>query len=112
MLTHGGDSKNTIPIRDALEVLEGKWKLPILFSLASGTKRFKEIKKEVAGISDKTLSKDLRSLEDNQLLTRVVYSTFPPIVEYTITAHGMSLEKLLDELHIWGLTHRRQIIGK
>ncbi len=101
-----------LSIKDALEALEGRWKLLILFSLSSGSKRFTQISKEVTGITDKTLSKELKSLEANQLIKRDVYDTFPPTVEYTITAHGKSLEKVLEELHYWGLAHRKKIIGK
>ena len=112
MLTKGGCPKNMLSIRDALEALEGRWKLLILFSLQPGPKRFKEISKEVNGITDKTLSKELKILEMNRLVKRDVYDTFPPTVEYTITAHGKSLEKVMEELHYWGLAHRKEIIGK
>jgi len=112
MLTKGGCPKNMLSIRDALEALEGRWKLLILFSLQAGTKRFKEIAKEVNGITDKTLSKELKILEMNRLVKREVYDTFPPTVEYTITPHGKSLEKVMEELHYWGLAHRKEIMGK
>lgn len=75
-------------------------------------KRFKQIAKEINGITDKTLSKELKSLEANKLVRRDVYDTFPPTVEYVLTPHGLSLEKVLDELHFWGLTHRKKVIGK
>ncbi|MBT1708375.1 helix-turn-helix transcriptional regulator [Fulvivirgaceae bacterium PWU5] len=112
MLTRGGCPKNMMSIRDALEALEGKWKLLILFSLATGPKRFKGISKEVEGISDKILSKELKNLELNSLITREVFDTFPPTVEYAITPHGRSLEKVMEELHFWGLAHRKKIMGK
>ena len=112
MLTKGGCPKNILSIKDALEALEGRWKLLILFTLSSGPKRFKQISKEVGGITDKVLSKELKSLEANKLIKRDVYDTFPPTVEYTITPHGMSLEKVIDELHYWGLAHRKKVIGK
>ena len=112
MLSKGGCPKTALSIKDALEALEGRWKLLILFALSSGPKRFKQISKEVDGITDKTLSKELKNLEGNKLVTRDVYDTFPPTVEYTITAHGKSLEKVLEELHFWGLSHRKQVIGK
>lgn len=100
-----------LSIRDALEALEGRWKLLILFALSGGPKRFKQLSKEVGGITDKILSKELKSLEANLLIRRRVYDTFPPTVEYTITEHGLSLEKVLEELHYWGLRHRQQVIG-
>lgn len=112
MLTGKGCPQNMLSIKDALDALEGRWKLLLLFSLSSGPKRFKELSKEVNGITDKMLSKELKSLETNKLVQRTVYDTFPPTVEYTITAHGKSLEKVLEELHFWGLSHRKKIIGK
>ncbi|SFD48065.1 winged helix-turn-helix transcriptional regulator [Spirosoma endophyticum] len=112
MLTKGGCPKTALSIKDALEALEGRWKLLILFALSAGNKRFKQLSKEVPGITDKTLSKELKNLEANKLIQRTVHATFPPTVEYAITAHGKSLEKVMDELHYWGLTHRKEIIGK
>lgn len=112
MLSKGGCPKTMLSIKDALEAVEGKWKLLILFSLSEKPKRFKQISKEVHGITDKMLSKELKNLEENKLIRRDVYDTFPPTVEYSITAHGLSLEKVLDELHFWGLAHRKKVIGK
>ena len=111
MLSTGGCPKTALSIKDALEALEGRWKLLILFSLSAGPRRFKQISKDVAGITDKTLSKELKSLEGNKLIKRQVYETFPPTVEYSITPHGKSLEKVMDELHYWGLAHRKEIMG-
>ena len=89
-----------IPVRDALQVLSGKWKLPIIVSLSFGNKRFKQVATEVAGITDKMLSKELKDLELNQLISRTVYDTFPPTVEYSITEHGKSLHKVIMELYV------------
>jgi len=111
MLSQGGCPKTALSIKDALEAIEGRWKLLILFALSGGNKRFGQLSKEVAGITDKTLSKELKNLEANKLINRAVYDTFPPTVEYSITAHGRSLEKVMDELHFWGLSHREKIIG-
>jgi DNA-binding HxlR family transcriptional regulator len=105
-------SKMIIPVRDALEMVNGKWKLPIILSVSFGAKRFKQISKDINGITDKMLSKELKDLEINQLVKRTVYDTFPATVEYSITEHGKSLEKLIDELRNWGLVHRKKIIGK
>jgi DNA-binding HxlR family transcriptional regulator len=54
----------------------------------------------------------LKNLEGNKLIKREIHDTFPPTVEYTITPHGRSLEKVTEELHQWGLSHRKKIIGK
>ncbi|WP_317166302.1 winged helix-turn-helix transcriptional regulator [Spirosoma agri] len=112
MLTTGGCPKTALSIKDALEALEGRWKLLILFALSTGNKRFNQLAKEVTGITDKTLSKELKSLEANKLIQRTVHATFPPTVDYSITAHGMSLENVMEALHYWGLAHRQEIIGK
>ncbi|GAB4002031.1 hypothetical protein GCM10028807_59720 [Spirosoma daeguense] len=112
MLTGEGCPKTMLSIKDALEAVEGKWKLLILFALSPGPKRFRQLANEVGGITDKTLSKELKNLESNKLVKREVFDTFPPTVEYSITAHGMSLEKVIEELHYWGLSHRKEIIGK
>ena len=111
MITRGGCPKNVLAIKDALEALEGKWKLLILFSLSSGTKSFKEISREVEGITDKVLSKELKNLEINKLIKREVHDTFPPTVEYSITNHGKSLERVMEELHYWGLSHRKKVMN-
>ena len=112
MLTSDDCPKNVLAIKDALEALEGRWKLLIILSLSMGNKRFKQISKEIHQITDKTLSKELKALEANKLIKRQVYDTFPPTVEYSITKHGRSLDKLLHELYRWGLKHRKEVIGK
>ncbi|MFG4003293.1 winged helix-turn-helix transcriptional regulator [Flavobacterium aquidurense] len=109
MLNNGGCPKTALSIKDALEAIEGRWKLLILFSLSEENKRFKQISREVTGITDKTLSKELKNLETNLLIKRTAFDTFPPTVEYSITEHGRSLEKVMDELHLWGLSHRKKI---
>ena len=110
--THEECFKFILPVRDALDILNGKWKIPIIISLSFGAKRFKQISKELSGITDKMLSKELKELEINQLVKRTVYDTFPPTVEYSITPHGSTLEKVIKELRDWGVRHRKKIIGK
>ena len=98
-------------MRDTMELLSGKWKLQIIGSLIlSGTMRFMELKRALDGIAQKKLSKDLQELEINQLITRTVKETKPITVEYTITEHGRTLVKLINEVTDWGLAHRRKII--
>ena len=110
--THETCSKAMTPVRDALDILSGKWKLPILISLSFGNKRFKQIAREIPNITDKMLSKELRELEMNQLIKRTVYDSVPVIVEYSMTSYGKSLEKVIEELRKWGMQHRKRIIGK
>lgn len=100
-----------LPIQDALEILKGKWKLPIIVSLSFGSKRFRELAREIPKITDKVLSKELKELETNLLITRTVHDTFPPTVEYEITEHGLSLEKVIMAMKDWGLEHRKKVIA-
>jgi len=101
-----------LPIRDALDILNGKWKLPIIASLTFGNKRFREMTKEIPGITDKMLSKELKDLEMNHLIRRTVFDEYPPRVEYSITDHGLSLKDVLFELSRWGQEHRKKVMGK
>lgn len=112
MLTTDDCPKNVLAIKDALEALEGRWKLLIILSLSMGNKRFNQLAREIHQITDKTLSKELKHLEANKLIKREVRNTFPPTVEYSITKHGKTLQKLLDELYRWGTKHRKVVIGK
>jgi DNA-binding HxlR family transcriptional regulator len=99
------------PVQDALDVLNGKWKLPIIVALLHGYKRFSEISKQVPGITDRMLSKELRDLELNHLVKRSVYDTFPVTVEYTMTKYGETLKDVIAALHVWGENHRKRIFG-
>jgi DNA-binding HxlR family transcriptional regulator len=111
-LNHSECTRSILPVRDALDILSGKWKLPIIISLMFGNKRFKQMSKEIPNITDKMLSKELRDLEMNQLIKRTVYDTVPVAVEYSMTPYGKSLQKLIDELRDWGVLHRKKIIGR
>jgi DNA-binding HxlR family transcriptional regulator len=95
-----------------LDILSGKWKLPIILALQFGNKRFSELAKQVHGITDKMLSKELRELEMNQLVKRTVYDSVPVVVEYSMTPYGETLEKLIEELQAWGSQHRKRILKK
>lgn len=105
-------SKMIVPVRDALDILSGKWKLPILIALSFGNKRFKQMANEIPNITDRMLSKELRDLEQNQLIKRTVHDTFPVMVEYSMTDYGRSLDRVIDELRKWGMEHRKRISGK
>jgi DNA-binding HxlR family transcriptional regulator len=100
------------PVRDALEIINGKWKLPIIISLSFGTKRFKQMATEIQGITDKMLSKELRDLEANELVKRTVHDTFPVMIEYSMTEYGKSLRNVIEELRNWGIAHRNRIMKK
>jgi DNA-binding HxlR family transcriptional regulator len=109
---HEECTKAILPVRDALDILSGKWKLPIIISLSFGNKRFSQMAKQIPGITDRMLSKELRELEMNQLVKRKVYDSVPVVVEYSMTEYGKTLGKLIEELQAWGMEHRKRIIEK
>ena len=101
-----------IPVRDALDVLGGKWKIPILGALFFGNKRFSEIARDLESITDRMLSKELRDLEMNHLITRTVNNTFPATVEYNLTEYGHSVERVIEALRQWGVNHREKVVAE
>ena len=103
-------TKSLPHVRDALHILGGKWKLPIMFALGFGNKRFTEMLREIKGITAKMLSKELKDLETNELVNRIVHNTRPVTVEYALSDYGMSLRKVLEELNSWGKKHRMKLI--
>ncbi|MDL4842974.1 winged helix-turn-helix transcriptional regulator [Aquibacillus rhizosphaerae] len=93
-------------VEDALGILVGKWKpIILLHLLQEGTKRFSELKRGMPGITQKMLTKQLRELEVEDIIERVVYPQVPPKVEYSITEYGKSLEPILEAMHEWGTKH-------
>ncbi|XZF16558.1 winged helix-turn-helix transcriptional regulator [Chitinophagaceae bacterium MMS25-I14] len=97
-------------VRDALDVLSGKWKLPLIIALTNGAKRFKELERALDGITPKILSKELKQLELNEFIERKVYDTTPVTVTYSLKPYSKSLGPVLEELRIWGAQHRKHIV--
>lgn len=104
-------SKQLLPVRDALDMLNGKWKIPIIIALTFGNYRFKELHRQI-GITPKMLSKELKELEMHQLVKRTVYDTTPVSVEYELTPYAASLRNVIDALKDWGTQHRKRLMGK
>ena len=100
------------PVRDVLDIINGKWKLPILIALSFGNKRFKELERDVEGITPKMLSKELRDLEVNQLVIRTVHNTVPVTVEYSLSDYGKTLDSVIVALREWGKKHRNKLFAK
>lgn len=109
-ITQSDCAASVIPIRDCLDIISGKWKLPILGALMDGKKRFKELERSIPAITPRMLSKELRELEINQLLKRTVFDTVPVMVEYELAPYGRSLDKVLFEMREWGVQHRKLIM--
>jgi DNA-binding HxlR family transcriptional regulator len=93
----------------ALVVISGKWKPLILFHLAQDKRRFGELRRLVAGVSEKMLIQQLRELQADGIIERVDFKEIPPKVEYLVTPLGLSLANALQPLCEWGTAHSAAI---
>lgn len=99
------------PVAYALGVLNGKWKLPIIWCLSQQESiRFNELQRRLNGISNIMLSKSLQELEDYKIVSRMQYNSIPPRVEYSLTDLESSLQPVLLKLGEWGDVVRRENI--
>ena len=95
-------SENSCSLKEVLDIIGGKWAMPIIYILSKGKMRFKEIERSIDGINTGMLVKELKNMESNGILTREVFATVPPTVEYTLTAKGQKLLPSIISLHSWG----------
>ncbi|RLU86858.1 transcriptional regulator [Streptomyces griseocarneus] len=86
----------------AIDVIEGKWKVHVLWALHDATRRFGELKRLLPGISEKVLTQQLRELETDGIVHREVYEGVPLRVEYSLTEYGQALDTALGPLNAWG----------
>lgn len=100
------------PVEVTLTLISDRWKVLILRDLLSGTKRFGELKKSIGSISQKVLTSNLRSMEEDGLVSRKVYAQVPPRVEYTLTETGESLRPILAAMQKWGQQYQAQHGGQ
>lgn len=98
--------------RDTLEVIQGKWRLPIIISLTHGDKRFGEIHRDIPEISPKMLSQELKALETNKIISRTLFDSMPVTVSYSLTPLGRTMRKLLEEIINWGIHFRKEMVKK
>ncbi|OBZ17048.1 MULTISPECIES: helix-turn-helix domain-containing protein [Bacillales] len=103
--------KYNISVEATLEVIGGKWKCVILCHLTHGTKRTSDLKRLMPNITQKMLTQQLRELEDDGIINRIVYNQVPPKVEYQLSEYGQSLKSILDSLCNWGENHIVKVYG-
>ena len=97
------------PVEFTMCLISNKWKILIIRDLLNGTKRFGELQRTVAGISQKVLTSNLKELESDGLINRKVYPVVPPKVEYKLTEYGKSLIPILESLVLWGKDYAKAI---
>ena len=99
------------PVEATLEVIGGKWKGVIVFHLLGGTKRFNELRRLVPEVTQRMLTRQLRELENDRIVLRVVYAEVPPKVEYSLTEYGKTLAPVLAMMQKWGTKYLGKITG-
>lgn len=90
------------PVARTAEIVSGKWTLLIIRDLSSGVKRFNQLERSLHGISPKTLSERLRSLEEEGIISRQTFAEVPPRVEYSLTEKGYDLVDLIESMRSYG----------
>lgn len=93
----------------AVDVIGGKWKAIVLFYLLDGTLRFNELRRLIPGVTQRMLTLQLRELEADGLVERIVYPVVPPHVDYRLTPFGRSLEPVITAMAAWGKRYRRRV---
>ena len=96
-----GKKSISCPVETTLGVINGRWKVLVIYHLLGGTKRFGELHRALAGISHRTLAKQLREMEADRLVRRKVYAQVPPKVEYSLTPLGLTLKPILSAMDKW-----------
>lgn len=99
-----------LAINDTLNVISGKWKMPIIATLFFRKMRFTEIQRNISKITPRMLSKELKELELNGIVKRTVYDSIPVVVEYELTESAKQLSEVMDSMIRWGINHRKGII--
>ena len=94
------------PVELSLDVIGGKWKIPILWRLKDGSKRYGELQRSLPKVTHKMLTQQLRELEQDEIISRKVYSEVPPKVEYNLTLLGKTVIPVIDLLREWGEEYR------
>ena len=97
------------PTRQVLDLIADKWTVLIIRRLADGTLRFAQLRRSVDGISQKVLTNILRSLERDGIVTRRIYASVPPKVEYSLTPLGRSLCDLVEGICGWAEANIEQV---
>ncbi|WP_058301122.1 winged helix-turn-helix transcriptional regulator [Gorillibacterium timonense] len=100
------------PVETTLNIMSGKWKGIILYRLLGGKKRFNELKRLMDNVTHRTLTLQLRELEQDGVVKRTVYAEVPPRVEYELTELGYSMKPIIQSMFDWGLDYQKNSVGE
>ena len=100
------------PVRDALDVINGKWKLAVIISIGVGNDRFTDIQESIPDITPKVLAKELKELERHQLIKRIITESYPVKISYKLEPYADTLATVIYSLKDWGLNHTKKITDR
>jgi len=104
------DCLDTIkPVRDTLDVINGKWKILIIISVGVGNDRFTDILDSIPGITPKVLAKELKDLEQHKLLKRIIIEEYPIKISYKLEPYADTLTPIIYALKDWGVNHKKKV---
>lgn len=105
-------TKLTCPIQRTVAMIADKWKVIVIANLGEGTMRFRELQRAMQGVTPKVLTRQLRDLEHDGLVTRKAFAEIPPRVEYSLTPLGRSLLPILQQLHNWAVANSETLLAR
>lgn len=96
-------------LQNTLYFIGGKWRIPVINSLCNGNRRFKQIERSIPGITTRMLSRELKDMELNKLVTRTVTADIPVLIEYEPTAYCRTFGRIITEMIRWGKQHEQVV---
>lgn len=103
------DPKYSCAVEVTLSVIGGKWKLLVLGHLNRGVSRFGQLRRAIPGITQTMLTQQLRELEEDGIVSRVIFPEIPPRVEYTVTEFGKTLDSVIAAMETWGTAYFEKV---
>ncbi|WP_428665689.1 winged helix-turn-helix transcriptional regulator [Runella sp.] len=100
-----------LPVRDALDLISGKWKIQVIISIGVGNHRFSEIQRSIPTITPKVLAKELKDLEQHRLIKREILNSYPVTIQYTLEPYADTLTPIIQSLKEWGKSHRKKLFA-
>ena len=110
VMRKGKNELPACPVETTMLLISNKWKIFILRELLTGKKRFNELRKSVTDISQRMLTLNLRSMEEDGIVIRTVFAEVPPRVEYQLSDLGQTLKPVIDVMWDWGLSYKKRVV--